>query len=54
MKYLNNYIIKTEYQKLINLLENAPNQPSKFRAKNWMEINDDARGVYSPNKQIRF
>ena len=43
-----------EYQKIINLLENAPNQPSKFRTKNWMEINDDARGVYSPNKQIRF
>ena len=43
-----------EYQKILNLLENAPNQPSKFRTKNWMEINDDARGVYSPNKQIRF
>ena len=33
MKYLNNYIIKMEYQKIINLLENAPNQPSKFRTK---------------------
>ena len=30
-----------EYQKLINLLENTPNQPSKFRTKNWVEINDD-------------
>ena len=28
--------------------------PSKFRAKNWVKINDDIRGAYSPNKQIRF
>ena len=26
-----------EYQKIINLLENTPNQPSKFRAKYWVE-----------------
>ena len=31
-----------EYQKIINLLEKTPNQPSKFRAKNWAEINDDS------------
>ena len=43
-----------EYQKIINLLDNASNQPSKFRTKNWVEINDDIRGAYSPNKQIRF
>ena len=37
------------------MLENAPNQPSKFRTKNWVEINDDLRGAYlPPNKQIRF
>ena len=30
-----------EYQKIISLLENKPNQPSKFRTKNWVEINDD-------------
>ena len=54
MKYLNNYNIKMEYQKILNLLENAPNQPSKFRTKNWVGIDDDIRGVYSPNKQIRF
>ena len=30
-----------EYQKTINFLENAPNQPTKFRTKNWAEINDD-------------
>ena len=43
-----------EYQKITNLLDNASNQPSKFRTKNWVEINDDIRGAYSPNKQIRF
>ena len=43
-----------EYQKITNLLDSASNQPSKFRTKNWVEINDDIRGAYSPNKQIRF
>ena len=28
-----------EYQKIINLLDNTPNQPTKFRTKNWVEIN---------------
>ena len=32
----------------------ASNIQSKFRTKNWVEINDDIRGAYSPNKQIRF
>ena len=36
------------------MLKDESNQPSKFRTKNWVEINDDVRGVYSPNKQIRF
>ena len=43
-----------EYQKIANLLDNASNQPSKFRTRNWVEINDEARGTYSPNKQIKF
>ena len=43
-----------EYQKIINLLDNVSNQPSKFRTRNWTEINDNIRGVYSPSKQIRF
>ena len=38
-----------EYQKIINLLDNAPNQPTKFRTKNWVEINDDSRGTYNTN-----
>ena len=43
-----------EYQKISILLNDASNQPSKFRTKNWAEINDEARGTYSPNKQIKF
>ena len=42
-----------EYQKIENLLDNTSNQPSKFRTKKWVGIND-VRGAYSPNKQIRF
>ena len=36
------------------MLNDASNKPPKFRIKNWVEINDDERGVYPPNKQIRF
>ena len=42
-----------EYQKTLNELGNAPNQPSKFE-KNWAEINDDACGTYNTNSQTRF
>ena len=34
---LNNSIIM-EYQKIINLREKTPNQPSKFRTKSWAEV----------------
>ena len=43
-----------EYQKIANLLADASNAPSKFRTRIWIEINDNIRGAYSPNKQIRF
>ena len=36
------------------MLNDASNKPFKFRTRNWIEINDDIRGAYSPNKQIRF
>ena len=36
------------------MLNDASNQLYKFRARNWVEINDEARGTYSPNKQIKF
>ena len=43
-----------EYQKIANLLDDESNEPSKFRTRNWVEINDETRGEYSHNKQIRF
>ena len=43
-----------EYQKINNILDNTPNQPSKFRTKNWVEINDDLRGTYSTNSHNNF
>ena len=44
-----------EYQKIANLLDdNKSNQPSKFRTKNWAEINDESRGTYNVNSQIKF
>ena len=34
-----------EFQKIISLLDNTQNQPSKFSTKNWVEINDESRRV---------
>ena len=34
-----------EYQKPINLLKNTPNQSSKFRTKNWIEVNNESHGT---------
>ena len=47
-------MIIMEYKKIINLLGNAPNQSSKFRTKKWVEINDDSRGMYNTNNQVKF
>ena len=44
-----------EYQKIANLIDdNTLDQPSKFRTRNWIEINDESRGVYNVNSQIKF
>ena len=44
-----------EYQKIANSIDdNALNQPSKFRTRNWIEINDESRGAYNVNSQINF
>ena len=32
----------------------ASNKPSKFRTKNWVEINDESRGTYNTGTQIKF
>ena len=42
-----------EYQKITNLLDDTTNQLSKFRTKNYVEINDESEGrCYNSN--IRF
>ena len=44
-----------EYQKMANLLDNnLSNQPSKFKTKNWVEINDKSTGVCHANSEIKF
>ena len=42
------------YQRMANLLDNAPNQPSKFRTKNWVEMNDESRGGYTTGSDINL
>ena len=44
-----------EYHKIANLIDDDTlNQPSKFRTRNWVEINDESRGAYNVNSQIKF
>ena len=38
---------------MANLLDIEPNQPSKFRTRNWVEINDESRGTY-PSNDTKF
>ena len=42
-----------EYQIIANLLDNETNQPSKFRTRNWIEINYESRRSYTSN-DIKF
>ena len=43
-----------EYQKIINLLDNTPHQPFKFKTENWVEFNDSLPGTDNTNRQINF
>ena len=43
-----------EYLIIANLIDDASNQPSKFRTKNWVQINDESKGTYNVNSQIKF
>ena len=36
------------------MIDDASNQPFKFRTKNWVEINDESSGTYNVNSQIKF
>ena len=42
-----------EYKEISISLDSESNQPSKFRTRNWVEINDESRGTYTSN-DIRF
>ena len=37
-----------------NLIDDASDQPSKFRTKHLVEINDESRGTYNVNSQTKF
>ena len=43
-----------KYQKITSLLDNASNQPSKFRTKSQVEINDESRVGYTTGSDIKF
>ena len=42
-----------EYQRIINLLDNTWNQPSKYKTKNWVQIIDEPQETYNEDNQIR-
>ena len=41
-----------EYQKIANLLESTSDDLSKFRTRNWVEMNDESRGNYANSDLI--
>ena len=44
-----------QYYKIANLIDReASSEPSKFKTKNWVEINDESRGTYNVNSEIKF
>ena len=43
-----NIIIK--YQRIINMLDNAPNLSCKFTKRNSVKISHGVRGIYNTNK----
>ena len=50
-----------EYQKIMNSLDDTTNQPSKFRARIWVELNNESQGAYNnddnnnnDNNNIKF
>ena len=42
-----------EYKKIINLLNNTPNQTTKFRTKNWVE-NDNSVEHITPTVKLNL
>ena len=38
----------------MNWLDDTTNQPTKFRIRNWIQANDESRGTYDYNSDIKF
>ena len=38
----------------MSLLDDTTNQSSKFRRRNWVEINDESQGTYNVNNVIKL
>ena len=36
------------------MLDKTQNEPSKFRKRNWVEVNDESRGMFKVSNQIKF
>ena len=43
-----------EAQKIINLLDNTENEYSKFATKKWYVIDNESKGNYSKDEEIKF
>ena len=43
-----------EYQKPIDLLDNTINQPSEFKTRNLLEINDESWRTYNVNLNLKL
>ena len=43
-----------ESQKLINLLDDTTNRPSKFWTRNYVKIYDESRETYNLSNQLNF
>ena len=43
-----------ECQKITTLIDDASDQPSKFKTKKWVEINGESIGTYNVNSEIKF
>ena len=46
--------MENQKKKKKDLLGNTSNELSMFRAKNWIELNDQSRGEYNTNSGTRF
>ena len=43
-----------EYKKIIYLLDNTPNHPSKCKTKHWVKTDDESHTVHNIYSQIKF